>query len=209
MTTWHRRGCNGTTPRCRSRNIAKNTFAEGWLQKSYEFAGLRTAPATHRAKNTANSAFSCGMLQNAGFGTIPWGGGGSEPRTGIIYIYIYIDIHLCFSIFCLNAYVICIFFSAFDRLRFWLAKSMYIFLEKATQALNWKCLITTFQNIYKLRIISLTHMIISSATGQCRLAWRANASALFKCRYLHPKSSSHPGPGQRHWLSKLRWEIRP
>ena len=33
------------------------------------------------------------MLQNAGFGTIPWeggGGGGSEPRTGIIYIYIYI-----------------------------------------------------------------------------------------------------------------------
>ena len=27
ITTWHRRGCNGTTPRCRSRNIAKNTFA--------------------------------------------------------------------------------------------------------------------------------------------------------------------------------------
>ena len=79
MTTWHRRGCNGTTPRCRSRNIAKNTFAEGWLQKSYEFAGLRTAPATHRAKNTANSAFSCGMLQNAGFGTIPWGGGPAGP----------------------------------------------------------------------------------------------------------------------------------
>ena len=28
------------------------------------------------------------MLQNAGFGTIPWGGGGggSEPRTGIIYV---------------------------------------------------------------------------------------------------------------------------
>ena len=76
----YRRGCNGTTPRCRSRNIAKNTFAEGWLQKSYEFAGLRTAPATHRAKNTANSAFSCGMLQNAGFGTIPWGGGGRRAQ---------------------------------------------------------------------------------------------------------------------------------
>ena len=39
-------------------------------------------------KNTANTTFSCGMLQNAGFGTIPCGGGGgggSEPRTGIIY----------------------------------------------------------------------------------------------------------------------------
>ena len=91
MTIWHRnrrgRGC--TTPRCRSQNIANNTFSEGWLQKSNEFAGLRTAPATHHAKNTANT-FSCGMLQNAGFGTIPCGGGGggSEPRTGIIYIYI-------------------------------------------------------------------------------------------------------------------------
>ena len=78
MTIWHRnkrgRGC--TTPRCRSRNIANNTFSEGWLQNSNEFAGLRTAPATHHAKNTANTTFSCGMLQNAGFGTIPCGGGG-------------------------------------------------------------------------------------------------------------------------------------
>ena len=88
MTTWHRRGCNGTTPRCRSRNIAKNTFAEGWLQKSYKFAGLRTAQATHRAKNTANSAFSCGMLQNAGFGTIPWGGGRRAQGRSHIYIYV-------------------------------------------------------------------------------------------------------------------------
>ena len=88
MIIWHRnrRGRGGTTPRCRSRNIANNTFSEGWLQKSDEFAGLRTAPATHHAKNTANTTFSCGMLQNAGFGTIPCGGGGgSEPRTGIIY----------------------------------------------------------------------------------------------------------------------------
>ena len=92
MTSWHRnrrgRGC--TTPRCRSQNIANNTFSEGWLQKSKEFAGLRTAPATHHAKNTANTTFSCGMLQNAGFGTIPCGvggGGGSEPRTGNIYTY--------------------------------------------------------------------------------------------------------------------------
>ena len=91
MIIWHRnrRGRGGTTPRCRSRNIANNTFSEGWLQKSNEFAGLRTAPATHHAKNTANTTFSCGMLQNAGFGTIPCGGGGggSEPRTGIIYIF--------------------------------------------------------------------------------------------------------------------------
>ena len=86
MIIWHRnrRGRGGTTPRCRSRNIANNTFSEGWLQKSNEFAGLRTAPATHHAKNTANTTFSCGMLPNAGFGTIPCGGGGgvvSEPRT--------------------------------------------------------------------------------------------------------------------------------
>ena len=44
------KGCDGTTPRCRSRSIANNTFSEDWLQKSYEFAGLRTAPATHHAK---------------------------------------------------------------------------------------------------------------------------------------------------------------
>ena len=72
MITWHWRGCDGTTPRCRSRNIAKNSFSEGWLQKSYEFAGLRTVPATHHAKNTENNLFSCGMLQNA---AIPWEGG--------------------------------------------------------------------------------------------------------------------------------------
>ena len=89
MTIWHRRGCNGTTPRCRSRNFANNTFSEGWLQKSYEFAGLRTAPATHRAKNTANSAFSCGMLQNAGFGTVPLGGG-RQRTTNRDQSYIYI-----------------------------------------------------------------------------------------------------------------------
>ena len=92
MTSWHRnrrgRGC--TTPRCRSQNIANNTFSEGWLQKSKAFAGLRTAPATHHAKNTANTTFSCGMLQNAGFGTIPCGGGGGvvanrEPGTYICH----------------------------------------------------------------------------------------------------------------------------
>ena len=92
MTSWHRnrrgRGC--TTPRCRSQNIANNTFSEGWLQKSKEFAGLRTAPATHHAKNTANTTFSCGMLQNDAkrrfWDHTMWGGGGgSEPRTGSIY----------------------------------------------------------------------------------------------------------------------------
>ena len=91
MIIWHRnrRGRGGTTPRCRSRNIANNTFSEGWLQKSNEFAGLRTAPASHHAKNTANTTFSCGMLQNAGFGTIPCGGGGGvvanrEPGSYIL-----------------------------------------------------------------------------------------------------------------------------
>ena len=63
-------------------------FRKVGCRKSYAFAGLRTAPATHRARNTANTTFSCRMLQNTGFGTITWGGeggGGSEPRTGIIY----------------------------------------------------------------------------------------------------------------------------
>ena len=87
MISWHKRGYNGTTPRCRSRNITKNTFAEGPLQKSYEFAGLQTVPAPHRAKNTANSAFSRGMLQNAGFGTIPWGGGRRAQGRSHIYLY--------------------------------------------------------------------------------------------------------------------------
>ena len=106
MTIWHRnrrgRGC--TTPRCRSQNIANNTFSEGWLQKSNEFAGLRTAPATHHAKNTANKTFSCGMLQNAGFGTIPCGGGGgSEPRTGIIYTYMYVIYAFMYVIHTINS----------------------------------------------------------------------------------------------------------
>ena len=51
-------------------------FRKVGCRKSYAFAGLRTAPATHRARNTANTTFSCRMLQNTGFGTIPWGGGG-------------------------------------------------------------------------------------------------------------------------------------
>ena len=98
MIIWHRnrRGRGGTTPRCRSRNVANNTFSEGRFQKSNEFAGLRTAPATHHAKNTANTTFSCGMLQNAGFGTIPCGGGGgSEPRTGIIYRNFCVSLCVC------------------------------------------------------------------------------------------------------------------
>ena len=51
-------------------------FRKVGCRKSYAFAGLRTAPATHRARNTANTTFSCRMLQNTGFGTIPWGGEG-------------------------------------------------------------------------------------------------------------------------------------
>ena len=50
------------------------------------------------------------MLQNAGFGTIPWeggGGGGSEPRTGIIHtmdmcMYMYMYIHVYMHIFYLG-----------------------------------------------------------------------------------------------------------
>ena len=33
MIIRHRGGCNGTTPRCRSRNMANNTFSESWLQE--------------------------------------------------------------------------------------------------------------------------------------------------------------------------------
>ena len=92
MIICRRSGCNGTAPRCRSRNIETlqiTRFRKVGCKNFWEFAGLQTAPASYRARNTANATLSCRMLQNAGFGTIPWGGegggGGSEPRTGIIY----------------------------------------------------------------------------------------------------------------------------
>ena len=43
-------------------------------RNSCEFADLQTAAASHRPRNIANTTFSCRILQNAGFGTIPWGG---------------------------------------------------------------------------------------------------------------------------------------
>ena len=39
------------------KNPANNTFSESWLQKSYGSTGLRTAPATQHAKDTANTTF--------------------------------------------------------------------------------------------------------------------------------------------------------
>ena len=75
-------------------------FRKVGCRNSCEFAGLQTAPASHRARKTANTTFSCRMLQNAGFGTIPWGGEGGgvvanrEPGSYIhvcnMFIYIYI-----------------------------------------------------------------------------------------------------------------------
>ena len=74
--------------------MSKPKHGKVGCRKSYEFAGLRAAPATHRARNTANTTFSCRMLQNAGFGTIPWGGegGGVANREPGSYIYILYDI---------------------------------------------------------------------------------------------------------------------
>ena len=46
MIIRHRGGCNGTTPRCRSRNIANNTFSEGWLQEILRICRL-AGPASH------------------------------------------------------------------------------------------------------------------------------------------------------------------
>ena len=97
MIIWRRSGgCNDTTPRCRSRNIANNTFSEGWLQDFLRICRFADGPASHRARNTANTTLSCRMVQKAGFGTIPWGGGGGggvvanrEPGS-YIYIYTYI-----------------------------------------------------------------------------------------------------------------------
>lgn len=72
------------------RTSCKQNVSGGWVQKSYELAGLRT---THHAKDTANTRLSCRNAAKRRF----WGhtmGGGSEPRAGIIYIYIE---HIYFS----------------------------------------------------------------------------------------------------------------
>ena len=90
MIIWRRSGgCNDTTPRCRSRNIANNTFSEGWLQdflRICRFAdGASQPPCKKHCKYHA-------FMQN-GAKCRFWDhtmGGGSEPRTGIIYIYMYI-----------------------------------------------------------------------------------------------------------------------
>ena len=136
-----------------------------------------------------------------------------------LYLYIYICIYIYIYLYFFNMLFKCLcylyFLLSIRPFAFLAGKTnVYTFLKRRHKlwienvSPKFLHLHYTFQNIYKLRIISLTHMIISSATGQCRIVWRANASALFKCRYLPPKSSSHPGPGQRDWLSKLRREIR-
>lgn len=74
------------------RTSCKQNVSGGWVQKSYELAGLRT---THHAKDTANTRLSCRNAAKRRF----WGhtmGGGSEPRAGIIYDdYMYKYIFTC------------------------------------------------------------------------------------------------------------------
>ena len=93
MTIWHRSGWNGTTPRCRSLNIANSTFSEGPLQaipRICRFADRASHPPCKKhckyhvfMQNAAKRRF---WDHSMGGG----GGGGSEPRTGIIYdVYLY------------------------------------------------------------------------------------------------------------------------
>ena len=93
MTIRHRGGCNGTTPRCRSRNIANNTFSEGRLQeipRICRFADRASHPPCK--KHCKYHVF----MQNAAkrrFWDHTMGGGGGvvanrEPGS-YIYIYIY------------------------------------------------------------------------------------------------------------------------
>ena len=90
MINWRRSGgCNNTTPRCRSRNIANNTFSEGWLQ----FAdGASQPPCKEHCKYHV-------FMQNAAkrrfWDHTKGGGGGSERRTGIIYRYVFVSIYVC------------------------------------------------------------------------------------------------------------------
>ena len=104
MTIRHRGGCNGTTPHCRSRNIANNTFSEGRLQeipRVCRFADRASHPPCK--KHCKYHVF----MQNAAkrrFWDHTMGGRGgvvAEPRTGIIYIYIYMFFHLYIYIYIL------------------------------------------------------------------------------------------------------------
>ena len=97
MIIWHRRGCHGTTPRHRSRNIANSTFSEGWLQETLRicrFADSASHPPCK--KHCKYNAF----MQNAAkrrFWDHTMGGGGGgvvanrEPGSYISIIYERID----------------------------------------------------------------------------------------------------------------------
>ena len=89
MIIWHRSGWNGTTPRCRSLNIANSTFSECRLQEILRicrFADRASHPPCKKhckyhvfMQNAAKRRFWDHTMGGGG-------GGGSEPRTGIIYI---------------------------------------------------------------------------------------------------------------------------
>ena len=95
MTIWHRnrrgRGC--TTPRCRSQNIANNTFSEGWLQNptNLQVCGPRQQPTMQKTLQIQRFHAECCKTQVLG----PYhvGGGGvvanREPGSYILYIHSY------------------------------------------------------------------------------------------------------------------------
>ena len=65
------------------RKSCKQNVSGGWVQKSYELAGL---PPTMR-KTLQILGFRVGMLQNGGFGAIPWGEVANREPGSYIYIY--------------------------------------------------------------------------------------------------------------------------
>ena len=77
----------------RFRNVA--------CRKSYEFAGLRTAPATHRARNTANTCKYHVFMQNAAkrrFWDHTMGGRGCFSFGGTVQYIEESNIYLCFVV---------------------------------------------------------------------------------------------------------------
>ena len=96
MTSWHRnrRGRSCTTPRCRSQNIANNMQITRFRKvgcknpRNLQVCGPRQQPTMQKTLQIQRFHAECCKTQVLGPYHVGGGGGGSEPRTGNIYLYI-------------------------------------------------------------------------------------------------------------------------
>ena len=107
MIIWHRRGCHGTTPRHRSRNIANSTFSEGWLQETLRicrFADRASHPPCKKhckynafMQNAAKRRFWDHTMGREGGGVVANREPGSYIQWYMDIINMYIYNSICFS----------------------------------------------------------------------------------------------------------------